>query len=170
MCLLRAGFVVEAVMMWIWACPAVISRASSPGCAVLAVLVSVPRLPTCIGLCAALQALQAGLICLLSSEFAVTPVIWKWTWWIHVCGFYGVFPSGRCVSVIYLVCLLRICWALWLPSVPAWGTRKNIWPSVWTPSETWVWSPGWVSCILIPWACQPKDECKNVIPLELYST
>ena len=130
----------------------------------------VPQLPryTCLG--AALQALQAGLICLLSSEFAVTPVIWKWTWWIHVCGFYGVFPSGRCVSVIYLVCLLRICWALWLPSVPAWGTRKNIWPSVWTPSETWVWSPGWVSCILIPWACQPKDECKNVIPLELYST
>ena len=45
-----------------------------------------------------------------------------------MCVFYGVLLSRTCVSVIYLVCLLRICWALWLPSVLAWGTWKNIWP------------------------------------------
>lgn len=42
-------------------------------------------------------------------------------------------------------------------------------PSMWTPSEAWVWSPGWVSCVLNPWACQHKVECKYVIPLDLYS-
>ena len=114
--------------MWSWACPALISRASSPGCVVLTMPVSVPRMPRYTGLCAALQALQVGPICLLSSEFAVTSVIWKQTRWIHVCVFYHVLLSGRCVSVIYLICLLRICWALWLPRVPAWGTWKNIWP------------------------------------------
>ena len=127
-CLLRAASVVELVMMWSWACPALISRASSPGCVVLTMLVSVPQMPRYTGLCTALQALQGGPICLLSSEFAVTSVIWKQTRWIHVCVFYHVLLSGRCVSVIYLVCLLRICWALWLPSVLAWGTWKNIWP------------------------------------------
>ena len=114
--------------MWIWACPAIICRASSPGHVVLTMLFSVPRLPRYTGLCAALQALQVEHICLLSSEFVFTSGIWKQTWWIHVCVFYGVLPSGRCVSVIYLVCLLSICWALWLPWVPVWGTQKNIWP------------------------------------------
>ena len=89
---------------------------------VLTMLGSVSQMPRYPGLCADLQALQVGLICLLSSEFPITSVIWKWTWWIHLCVFYGVLSSGRCVSVIYLVCLLRICWALWLPWVPAWGT------------------------------------------------
>ena len=94
---------------------------------VLTMLVSVPWMPRYTGLCAALQALQVGLICLLSSEFAVTSVIWKQTWWIHVCVFYDVLLSGRCVSVIYLVCLLKTGWDLWLHQVPAWGTWKNIW-------------------------------------------
>ena len=127
-CLLRAASVMKPMMMWSWACPALISRASSPGCVVLTMLVSVPWMPRYTGLCAALQALQVGLICLLSSEFAVTSVIWKQTWWIHVCVFYDVLLSGRCVSVIYLVCLLKTGWDLWLHQVPAWGTWKNIWP------------------------------------------
>ena len=50
--------------IWACPCPAVISRASSPGSVVLTMLVSVPRLPRYRGLCAVLQALQVGHICL----------------------------------------------------------------------------------------------------------
>ena len=97
-----------------------------------------------------------------------TSVIWKQTWWIHVCVFYGDFLSGRCVSVIYLVCLgsAECCGIL---RCLLGAHKRTSDPSLWTPSETCVWSLGWVYCVLIPWACQPKYECKYVIPLELYS-
>ena len=98
-CLLRAGFVVEAVMIWIWACPAVISRLCCVDHASFCALAAHIHGPVC----SSSGFTSEACLSIQSSEFAITSVIWEWTWQIHSCVFCGNLQRGSCFCQLFSV-------------------------------------------------------------------
>ena len=120
----------------------------------LTMLVSVPWMPRYTGLCAALQALQVGLICLLSSEFAVTSVIWKQTRWIHVCVFFFSF-----LFFFLLLFLIFLNFSLFYFTILYWFYHI----STWIHHGCTQCSQSWTSLPILPlWVIpvhQPQASC-----------